>query len=68
MAPSTMQNKFNTALAAIMYITFSLGSLPESVSDQDVLGGLFVIGIYENKPKIDKRIASDSIFIGMIEL
>ena len=52
-------------LLTFMYITFSLGSLPESRVGDDFM---FHIGFFENKPKVDRRVTPNSVFLFSVEL
>lgn len=57
----------NIILSAYMFITFSLGSLPDGVSNPNDVGGLFVIGLYDEKPVIKSRATQHGILITLFE-
>lgn len=57
----------NKIIAAMyVFITFSLGSLPDE-RPINSLGGLLVIGIYEKQPDIKYRINDNGILLTMFE-
>ena len=54
-------------LLTTIFITFSFGSLPDSVGGPNDVGGLFVVGFYKEKPLITDKFRAQSIYLGMIE-
>ena len=57
----------NKIIAAMyVFITFSLGSLPDE-RPVNSLGGFLVIGIYEKQPDIKYRINDNGILLTMFE-
>lgn len=51
-------------VVALIYIAFGLGSLP----DQPLTGGMLVISIFDDKPKIDRRITRDGVYLFDVEM
>jgi len=54
-----------TQLLTTIFITFSFGSLPDSVGGPDDIGGLFVLGFYKQEPKIVDK--CNCVYLGMVE-
>lgn len=52
-------------LLSIMYIAFGFGSLPDLPPTE---GGFLIIGLYEEKPKVDKMVTANGIFLFSVEL
>lgn len=53
------------SLASIMYIAFGLGSLPDTPPTE---GGMLVISIYDEKPRVERRVTESSVFLFTFEL
>jgi hypothetical protein len=51
-------------VTTLMYIAFGLGSLP----DQPLTGGMLVISIFDEKPKIEHRITRDGVYLFDVEM
>lgn len=52
-------------LSIYVFITVSLGSLPDSFPFTP--GGLLVIGVYDQKPDIKRRLDDNGILLTMFE-
>lgn len=50
---------------ALIFITFSFGGLPDTISAPNSVGGFFVVGLYKEEPKIAAK--CNCVYLGMIE-
>lgn len=60
-----MTKQYFLSLISIMYIAFGFGSLPEAPPTE---GGMFIIGFYDHKPKVDRMVTENGIFLFAIEM